>query len=308
MYSTADLHLFVRTADCGSLTRAARMLHQSPAAASAALRRLEQRLGVLLFARSTRSLRLTPDGEIFLEYCRDALASLAEGEALLMAGKDKIRGQLSLSAPSDLGRQVLLPWLNHFQEIHPDLKLSLQFADRVIDLRRDPVDIALRYGRLDDSSLVSQHVAANRRVIVASPDYLARHGTPRTLHELSEHNCLLYYLSPGLFNTWRFNAGKEPLEIKVRGDRMADDGGIVREWAVAGIGIAYKSWLDVWPDLKRGTLVTILDDYAGEDTPLNAVCPHRNSISPAVRALVAFLREKFERQRDATGTGGAASD
>lgn len=308
MYSTADLQLFVRTADCGNLTRAARMLHQTPAAASAALRRLEQRLGVLLFARSTRSLRLTPDGEIFLEYCRNALALLSEGEAMLMAGRDKVRGQLRLSAPSDLGRQVLLPWLNQFQELHPEVMLSLQFADRVIDLRRDPVDIALRYGRLDDSSLVSQHIADNRRVVVASPGYLERHGRPRTLRELSEHNCLLYYLTPGLFNTWRFSTGKETLEIKVRGDRMADDGGIVREWAVAGLGIAYKSWLDVWPDLQRGTLVTLLDDHAGEDTPLNAVYPHRSVISPAVRALVTFLRDKFGRQRNEADTPHTGND
>jgi DNA-binding transcriptional LysR family regulator len=308
MYSTADLQLFVRTADCGSLTRAARMLNQTPAAASAALRRLEQKLGVLLFARSTRSLRLTTDGEVFLEYCRNALALLAEGEAMLMAGRDKVRGQLRLSAPSDLGRQVLLPWLNEFQEIHPEVMFSLQFADRVIDLRRDPVDIALRYGRLDDSSLVSRHVADNRRVLVASPGYLARHGTPKTLRELGEHNCLLYYLTPGLFNTWRFNAGKDAVEIKVRGDRMADDGGIVREWAVAGLGIAYKSRLDVWPDLKRGALVTLLDEHAGEDTPLNAVYPHRNGVSPAVRTLVEFLREKFVQQSNEAVTVRTVND
>jgi DNA-binding transcriptional LysR family regulator len=293
MYSTSDLQLFVRTADSGNLSRAARDLGQSPAAASAGLQRLEQRLGVLLFVRSTRSMRLTPAGETFLEYCRNALALLNEGEALLSADKGNMRGQVRISVPSDLGRRVLLPWFNQFQEQHPEVNLGLQFSDRVIDLRRDPVDVALRYGKLDDSSLVSQHVAKNHRVVVASPDYLDKHGEPKTPYELAEHNCLLYYLKPGLYNSWRFRSGKESIEIKVRGDRMADDGGIVREWAVAGLGIAYKSVLDVEPDLHNGKLRTILDSFAGEEIPLNAVYAHRNGISPAARILVEFLRAKF---------------
>jgi DNA-binding transcriptional LysR family regulator len=150
---------------------------------------------------------------------------------------------------------------------------------------------------LEDSSLVSQHLADNHRVLVAAPAYLERHGTPRSPQELADHNCLLYYLKPGLFNTWRFYAGKESMDIKVRGDRMSDDGGIVREWAVAGLGIAYKSWLDVLPDIMSGALVTLLDDYAGEESPLSAVYPHRNSISPAVRALIAFVREQFAQSQ-----------
>lgn len=295
MYSTADLQLFIRTADTGSLSKAAREQHQSPAAASAALQRLEQRLGTLLFVRSTRSMRLTPGGEIFLDYCRNALALLKEGEAMLMADHGSLKGHVRLSAPSDLGRRTLLPWLNRFQAAHPEVMLTLQFSDRVLDLRRDPVDLAFRYGKLDDSSLVSQHLADNYRVVVASPTYLEKHGSPRTPRDLVAHNCLLYYLKPGLFNTWRFHAGKETVDVKVQGNRMSDDGGIVREWAVAGFGIAYKSWLDVMPDVRGGALVTILDDFSGEESPLSAVYPHRNSISPAVRALIAFVREQFEQ-------------
>ncbi|MFC5476346.1 LysR family transcriptional regulator [Paraherbaspirillum soli] len=293
MYSTTDLQLFIHTADLGSLSQAARQLDLLPATASASLKRLEQQLNARLFVRSTRSMRLTPEGALFLDVSRQALALLSEGEALLRAD-GAVRGHLRLSMPSDVGRNVLLPWLNEFQEIHPQITLSLQFSDRVIDLFRDPVDIAFRYGKLDDSTLISQPLAASRRVAVAAPAYLARHGTPQSPQELAGHNCLLYYLQRGLFNNWRFYSGKHPIDIKVRGDRMTDDAAIAREWAVAGIGIAYKSWLDVRRDIADGNLVAILERFTGEETPLNMVYPHRSSASPAVRALLGFLREKFD--------------
>lgn len=301
MYTTTDLQLFARTADTGNLSKAARALDVLPATASASLKRLEQRLNTRLFVRSTRSMRLTPEGEIFLEYCRGALALLEEGASLLSADRETMRGPIRLSAPSDLGRHVLLPALNAFQARHPDIMLTLRFSDRVLDLFHDPVDLAFRYGRLDDSSLVSQHLAHNRRVLVAAPKYLAKHGTPAKPEDLARHNCLLYYLKQGLFNHWRFRSGDEQIDIKVRGDRMADDGAIVREWAVAGLGIAYKSLLDVKHDIERGKLVTLLERYEGEDVPLNVVYPHRNSASPRVRTLVAFIREHLQEPMKAAG-------
>lgn len=307
MYTTTDLQLFIRTADSGNLSKAARALNLQPATASASLKRLEQRLDTRLFERSTRSMRLTQQGEIFLEYCRNALALLGEGEAAIAAERGTIRGHVRLSAPSDLGRNVLLPWINAFQDLHPQVTMSLQFSDQVIDLIRDPVDVAIRYGKLDDSSMTSQHLARNWHVIVASPAYLARQGCPKTPKDLADHNCLLFYLKQGLHNIWRFRAGKNPVDIKVRGDRMADDGGIAREWAVAGLGIAIKSWLDVQADVESGRLVTILDDFISDDYPLSAVYPHRSSTSPAARALVTYLRTQLDARtastRSASGPG-----
>lgn len=293
MYTTADLQLFVRTADTGNLSKAARDLDMQPATASASLKRLEQRLDTRLFERSTRSMRLTQQGEMFLGYCRNALALLSEGEAMLTADRGIMRGHIRLSAPSDLGRHVLLPWIDAFQKQHPRVTVSLQFSDYITDLFREPVDVAVRYGKLDDSSLTSQPLARNWRVVVASPAYLKRHGRPSHPNDLLNHNCLIYYLRRRLHNTWRFRAGKKSLEIRVRGDRTADDGAIVREWAVAGLGVADKSWLDVQADVESGRLVTILDDFTGEDYPLSVVYPHRDSASPVARALVAYLRERF---------------
>lgn len=294
MYAITDLQLFIHTADSGSLSQAARMLEILPATASASLKRLEQRLKVRLFARSTRSMRLTPEGEIFLEYCRDALALLQEGESMLSSNKQAIQGHIRLSMPSDIGRHVLLPWLNDFQRQHPEVKFTMQFSDRIADLFRDAVDVAIRSGKLEDSSLVSQQLASGRRVLVASPAYLELHGVPQTPQDLVRHNCLLFYLKQGLFNQWRFQNGKQALDIKVQGDRMTDDAAIARQWAVAGVGIAYKSWIDVRDDVRAGRLATVLDDYCQEQIPLNAVYPHRNSASPTVRALLNFLRVRFD--------------
>ena len=190
-----DLQLFVRAADLGSLSAAARVMDMSPAVASAALKRIEAQLGSRLLARSTRSLRLTAEGEGFLEYARTALASLDEGRRVLARGQDEVSGVLQLSAPSDFGRNLLLPWLDEFQREHPQLTVRLLLGDRIADLFRQPVDIALRYGEPEDSSLVALPVAPdNRRVLCASPDYLARKGEPRQLEQLLQHNCLLYML------------------------------------------------------------------------------------------------------------------
>ncbi len=165
-----DLQLFVRAADLGSLSAAARVMDMSAAVASAALKRIEQQLGARLLARSTRSLRLTAEGEGFLEYARAALSNLDEGRRLLASGQDQVSGILQLSAPSDFGRNLLLPWLDAFQREHPKLTVRLLLGDRIADLFRQPVDIALRYGEPEDSSLIALPIAPhNRRVLCASP-------------------------------------------------------------------------------------------------------------------------------------------
>lgn len=290
MYSTSDLQIFVRAADAGSLSQAARELGHSAAVASAALKRLEQRLGSALFVRSTRSLRLTREGEIFLASCRNALAALAEGEAILADARNRVHGPIRLAAPSDLGRTVLQPLLDRFQERHPAVTLTVHFTDRINDLRRDPIDLAFRYGHLDDSSLVYQRLLENRPVVVASPAYLARHPLPKVPSDLLDHNCLLYYLRSKPYNTWYFQSGDETIEVKVRGDRIADDASVVHEWALAGHGIAYKSLLDVRRSIAEGRLIRLLDNFSAKDYPLNVVYPQRNALTPAARALVAFLR------------------
>lgn len=286
-----DLQLFVTTADLGNLSAAARRLDISPAVASAALKRLEQQLDVRLFSRSTRSLRLTPEGELFLGHARLALQSLDDGRQQLAGSKIGISGPLQLSAPSDFGRNTLLPWLDEFQLAHPQVQLRLLLGDRVADLFREPVDIALRYGAPEDSSLVALPVAAaNRRVLCAAPQYLHKHGTPQTVDELTEHNCLLYMLGGRLHDRWRFSDGKREQGISVKGDRVSDDADVVRRWAVSGAGLVYKSWLDVAGDVRAGRLQVLLPELRGEPTPLNLICAHRAQLSKPVLLLREFVQ------------------
>ncbi len=288
-----DLQLFVTTADLGNLSAAARRLDISPAVASAALKRLEQQLQVRLFSRSTRSLRLTPEGELFLGHARLALQSLDDGRQQLAGSKVGIRGPLQLSAPSDFGRNTLLPWLDEFQQTHPQVQLRLLLGDRVADLFREPVDIALRYGAPEDSSLVALPVAAlNRRVLCAAPQYLQRHGAPQAVEELAEHNCLLYMLGGRLHDRWRFSDGKREQGISVKGDRVSDDADVVRRWAVSGAGLVYKSWLDVAGDVRAGRLQVLLPELRGEPTPLNLICAHRAQLSKPVLLLREFVQAR----------------
>ena len=295
MLRTDDLQVFVLTAELGSLSAAARRLELSPAVASAALKRLEAGLGCRLLVRSTRSLRLTGEGEQYLPHARSALQSLVDGQQLLAGGKATISGLLQLSAPSDFGRNVLLPWLDEFQLQHPLLSVRLLLADRNADLFRQPVDIALRYGQPEDSSLVALPVAAaNRRVLCAAPSYLAAHGAPQTLAELTEHNCLRYMLAGRVHERWCFHDGRRELAQLVRGDRISDDADVVRRWALAGRGVVYKSWLDIAQDVQVGRLVVLLPELLGEPTPLNLICAHRAHLGERVRLLREHLVERCQ--------------
>ena len=219
MSSILDLEVFVRTADTGSLSAAARSLGLSPAAASIALKRLETRLGSRLLARSTRSMRLTEEGRRYLDSVREALATLAEGEQALRQQSHGLTGLLQLAAPSDFGRNVVLGWLDAFKLEHPNIRLQLMLNDSNADLFRETVDIALRFGVPRNSSLVALPVVHDhRRIPCASPDYLARHGTPRTPTELAQHNTLRYMRQGRANNTWYFRQGAVLQEVEVTGD------------------------------------------------------------------------------------------
>lgn len=305
-----DLTVFVRTADRGSLSAAARELEISPALASVAVKRLESELGLRLFARTTRSLRLTEEGERYLRHARGALRMLQDGHDALTEGKEALGGVLKISMPSDLGRNMLVGWLDQFQALYPKVSYQLSVGDRVTDMYRQPVDIAIRYGRQEDSNLIALPLApGNRRVLVASPDYIARHGALTDLRDLARHNCLRFMLDDVIHDRWNFYGadvadGAPALAVHVQGDRSADDADLVRRWAVAGLGVAYKSRLDVSDDLGAGRLVVLMPQVQGEPTPLHMVCMHRSQVSATVLRLRDFLREQCEQcERGQAGTG-----
>lgn len=291
-----DLQVFVTTTDVGSFSAAARLLDISPALASVAVQRLEASLGVRLFVRSTRRLRLSDDGERYLAHARQALEALGDGELALAQGRDEVAGTLRLSMPSDIGRNLLLPWLDEFQQLHPKALLQLRVSDQVADLFSEHLDASIRYGQLADSSLVSLALEpSNRRTVCASPDYIARHGRPQTPPELSRHNCLRYVMGDQTFERWSFQTPRGVETVQVAGNRISDDADIVRRWAVTGQGIVYKSRLDVMDDLRSGRLVEIFPPDYGQPAPLQLVCAHRTSLTPAVQVLRRFLAARFER-------------
>lgn len=293
-----DLTVFVRTADEGSLSAAARTLEMSPALASAALKRLEGALGLRLFARTTRSLRLTEEGEQYLAHAREALRQLKEGHDRLVQRQETPGGVLKIAMPSDLGRNILLGWLDRFQALYPNVQYQLSVSDRQADMFRQPVDIALRYGKQEDSSLVAMPIAPdNRRTLVASPDYLRKHGRLTSLEELARHNCLCYALDDMIHDRWTFYPpdSAAPVTMQVRGNRSADDADLVRRWAVAGQGIAYKSRMDLTDDIRSGRLQVLLPEVAGDPTPLHLVCMHRAQVTPTVLLLRDFLRAQYQQ-------------
>jgi DNA-binding transcriptional LysR family regulator len=295
MVRLEDLVVFVTAADHGSLSAAARQLDISPAVASMALKRLETEVGARLLARSTRSLRLSPDGERYLKFARTALTEIEAGRVAVAQGRQRVGGELTLSIPSDLGRHVLVDWLDEFQARYPDVHLQIRISDRVADIFKEPVDLAVRYGKPEDSTLIVLPLAQdNRRVLVAAPAYLARHGRPVHPEDLSQHNCLRFALSDTVHSRWTFHRGGESQVVSVKGDRVSDDGELVRRWAVKGQGIAYKSRIDVLEDLRAGRLEPVMPDYEAEAAPLNLVCAHRLMLSPTVNALRELLTERVQ--------------
>lgn len=297
MKSLQDLDIFVRTVDSGSLSATARALDLTPAAASAALKRLEAGLGVALFVRSTRSLRLTQEGELFLEHCRPALATLHDAKHLLASGRAaQFQGTLRVAAASDFGRNLLVPCLDEFQDQHPGIDLRLQLSDRMANVYSEPVDAAFRYGRPRDSSLVTLPlVADHRRVLCASPSYVAEQGAPLTPAALGEHDCLCFLLGEEVNDRWSFwDSQGHVLQVRVRGRHVANDGDVVRRWAVQGRGIAYKSYFDVADDLAAGRLVPLCSNWTTEVVPMYLVAPSRRQLTPLVRALRDFMAQRLE--------------
>ncbi|HBU96253.1 LysR family transcriptional regulator [Leclercia sp. GLN_9] len=297
MVRLEDLILFVRVAALSSFSDAAREAGVQPAQVSAAIKRLESSLAIRLFARSTRSLRLTPEGEAWLPYARQMLDAMYAGMQKIQTPEEEISGTLQIAVPSDLGRNLLLPVFQAFDERYPALRLRIFFSDQVADVFKDPVDIAFRYGMPEDASYIALPVAPdNRRVLVASPEWVARHGDLQHPDALSRVNALTFVLRGRLHDRWTFLRDGEMHSVNVSGSMMSDDAEVIRRLAVSGAGVAYKSWLDVAEDVRAGRLQVLMQDYQGESVPLNMICPHRKQLSTGVRLLYEAVKACCESQ------------
>lgn len=283
---------FVEVVARGSLSAAARAEGIAPAMIGRRLDALEARLGVKLLQRTTRRLVLTDEGMAFLEDCQRILGDVNDAESAIAEHSMRASGHLTVSAPAGFGRQHVAPLLPSFLAEHREVTLNLNLSDRVIDLVAEGVDVAIRIASLDDSNLVGVKLADNRRVVVASPAYLKRHGWPRELADLARHNCLPIS-SEGSQRGWTFlNDGKQ-VTLKVGGNMVCNDGAVLHAWALAGKGLAWRSMWEVGEQIASGELCTVLDEFAAPGNDVHAVFAQRRHLPLRIRAFVDFLRRSY---------------
>ncbi len=286
-----EITVFSKIVGTGSLSAAARDLGISPALVSRRLASLEARLGVRLVNRTTRSLHLTDEGSAYYETCTRVLSEMEEADAAISAGRAEPRGILRVALPASFGNQHVAPLVPRFAQRYPDVQLALSLSDRAVNVVEEGFDLAVRIAELADSSLAARKLAPNRRVVCASPEYLRRHGTPRTPEDLVQHNCLATDFSM----SWEYRDPQgKPGSVRVTGRYACDNWEVLRDWAVAGLGVALKSTWDVRRHLEEGRLVSLLPGYTfATDVAIYAVYPHRRHLPAKTRAFIEFLAESF---------------
>ncbi|MFZ3391399.1 LysR substrate-binding domain-containing protein [Buttiauxella gaviniae] len=255
-----DMTLLVAVVDAGGLAAAGRRMNLSPATMTARLKALEERYQTRFFNRSTRAIALTRSGEEFYYAALRVLEEVELAESKLMQKEGILNGTLRIAAPSDFGRQYLSPALLDFSRQHPEVKSSLYLSEDVVDLISLRLDMSIRFGNLPDSNLVTKVIRQNYRVLVASPAYLHTHGEPHSVQDLAGHRCLVMERRGTLMNEWRFEAEGEMQSARVTPAMVCDDGALLRQWVLAGAGIASKSWWDVKRDVEQGRLKVLLAD------------------------------------------------
>lgn len=289
-----QISTFAEVATRGSLSAAARAEGVAPAMIGRRLDALEERLDVKLLQRTTRRIALTIEGAAFLEDCQRILAELEEAETSVSERSAKASGQLTISAPAGFGRQHVAPLIPTFLAEHKEVKLTLNLNDRVVDLIGEGVDVAIRIATLTDSNLIGVKLADNKRVVVASPDYLKRHGRPMTLDDLHKHNCLTFS-SDGSQRGWTFRDNGKNVLRKVEGNMVCNDGAVLHDWALAGKGLAWRSMWEVGTEIESGKLVTVLDEYNAPGNDIYAIFAQRRHLPLRIRAFVDFLRAAYAK-------------
>ncbi|NLZ12339.1 MAG: LysR family transcriptional regulator [Alcaligenaceae bacterium] len=288
-----QLESFVAVAAMGSLSAAARVEGIAPTMMSRRIDALEERLGVKLLMRSTRKLSLTTEGAMFLEEAQRILRDLGEAEAQVAQGASRPGGPLRISAPAGFGRRHIAPLLPAFLERYPDITITLDLSDRLVDLIEERYDCAIRIGDLDNSQYIGIRLADNRRIIVASPDYLKRYGRPNTPDDLASHNCLSFGTQGNQSRGWLLRQDGHVKACRVKGTMSSTDGSVLLAWALAGCGLAWRSLWEVRQDLVAGRLVSVLDDYVAPPNGIFALMPERRHIPPRLQVFTDMLKQTY---------------
>ncbi|MDZ4075192.1 MAG: LysR family transcriptional regulator [Hylemonella sp.] len=292
-----QMESFVSVATRGSLTAAAHAEGVAPAIMGRRLDALEERLGVKLLVRTTRRISLTHEGSAFLEDCQRLLTDVANAEASVSAGGVKASGHLRITAPAGFGRRHVAPLIPKFRELHADVTISLNLSDRVVDIAGEGYDCAVRVGDMPDSSLVSVRMADNRRLCVATPDFLKRHGTPLVPQDLTRFDCLVLSSDASQTRGWAFSVPKdearEVMHLRPSGPMDCSDGQVLHNWCLAGHGIAWRSSWEVEEEIAEGRLVAVLEEFAAPPNGIYAVFPQRKHLPLRVRLWVDFLKHHY---------------
>ncbi len=288
-----QIESFVAVAAKGSLTAAAVAEGIAPAVIGRRIDALEERLGVKLLLRTTRRLSLTHEGAAFLEDCQRILGDIANAEASVTAGGVKASGHLRITAPAGFGRRHVAPLVPAFTARHPEVSLSLNLSDRVVDIVNEGYDVAVRVGDMPDSSLVSVRLADNRRLCVATPAYLKRAGVPQHPSELGRHECLTLSSDASQTRGWAFVVDGQVQHVRPQGRLDCSDGQVLHTWCLAGLGLAWRSTWEVEHDLAAGRLQAVLQDHAAPPNGIFAVVPQRKHLPLRVRLWIDFLKHHY---------------
>jgi len=297
------MDLFVRVVHQNGLAAAGRELGLTPSSVTMRIRNLEKHYQVKLLTRTTRSIRLTEEGHVFYTDCLETLENVRQTENKLKSGREEISGPLRVTATSDLGRQHIAPLLHDFVRIHPKVRPFLNLSDAVTSLTESDIDLAIRYGVTQDSQLVAKKLANSWRVLCASPEYLTRHGTPKTVADLKEHACLTMMQIRRPLSKWYFDTPKGETSIMIQPARCCDDGAQVKQWAIDGGGIALKSIWDVVDELKSGLLISVLEKYKPDynsktssmSSDLYIAYQEREYLPKRQAAFIEYVKQYFEQ-------------
>ena len=286
---------FVLVAEKGSFAAAALIEGVTPVVMGRRLNALERRLGVQLMHRSTRGLALTDLGERFLESCQQLIHDFDAAEGSVSAGRSAVRGHLVVSAPAAFGRRHVAPHAAAFRAQYPELRLSFNFTDSVVDLVREGYDAAIRIGEVRDPNYVAVRLFPNRRVVCGTPAYFERHGVPRIPEDLARHNCLAFNLQGGQQRGWIFLRDAKPFAVRVDGDLACNDGELLYGWVKQGLGVGWRSTWEIQAELKRKELVTVLDEFALPGYDIQAVYPQQRYLPAKVRHFIDYLRSIYNQ-------------
>ncbi|MCW4153865.1 LysR family transcriptional regulator [Halomonas sp. 18H] len=292
--SINDYEFFIFICKSGSISKAAKDSDITPAAASKRLSNIEKSAGCQLLSRSTRSMSLTPNGKVYLDYAKKITSTIGEMNAILRQTTDEAEGPIRINAPFGFGRKYISRFVSEFIEENPKIECQLHLSDHPLNLIENSFDIGIRFGSLPDSGLHARKIASHKRFLCASPDYLSNRSEPSSPQDLTRHNCIVLRQNEETYGNWHFTKEDQIHHVRVGGNLSSNDGESVLSWTLKGHGIAIRAEWDVYHHIKQGTLIKVLSDYHLPNADIYAVYPYKQNIPVRLRMFIDSLTEKMK--------------